>query len=127
MLLISQIRKKRFSHGVILSTVHYLLFNTYISLGYKQNAEGAMMCHVAATSHVTEGGHVPVLANPLAMALAFVGSHLRHVISISINIIGSSRSCFQPKKALLYMMSQLVPEGMIAWVCVAVCDFLSSS
>jgi hypothetical protein len=43
---------------------------------------------------------VSVLANPLAF-----GRQLRHVISISINSIGSSRrngSCFQPKKALLY-------------------------
>jgi hypothetical protein len=46
---------------------------------------------------------VPVLANPLALALALalVGSHLRHVISTSISIIGSSRrntSCFNPKR-----------------------------
>jgi hypothetical protein len=59
MLLISQVRKKRFFHDAILSTVNYLLFNSRSSLGYKYIAEGAMM-------------------------------------------------------------SQLIPEGVIAWVCVAV-------
>ena len=43
MLLISQIRKMRFFHGAILSTVNYLLFNSHSSLGYKHGAEGAMM------------------------------------------------------------------------------------
>ena len=43
MLLISQVRKKRFFHGVILSTVNYLLFNSHSSPGYKHGAEGAMM------------------------------------------------------------------------------------
>jgi hypothetical protein len=42
-LLISQVRKKRFFHGVILSTVNYLLFNSHNSLGYKHIAEGVMM------------------------------------------------------------------------------------
>ena len=58
-LLISQVRKKRFFHGAILSTVNYLLFNSRSSLGYKHVAEGTMM-------------------------------------------------------------SQLIPEGVIAWVCVVV-------
>jgi hypothetical protein len=52
----------RFFHGIILSTVHYLLFNTRTSLGYKQNVEGTMM-------------------------------------------------------------NQLVPEGVITWMCVTVRDF----
>src|SRR5579862_4081275 len=40
MLLISQIHKKRFFHGVILSIVNYLLFNSHSSLDYKHDAEG---------------------------------------------------------------------------------------
>jgi hypothetical protein len=42
-LLISQVRKKRFFHGAFLSTVNYLLFNSHNSLGYKHVTEGAMM------------------------------------------------------------------------------------
>src|SRR5438046_6959062 len=42
-LLISQVRKKRFFHGVILSTINYLLFNSHSSLGYNGVVEGAMM------------------------------------------------------------------------------------
>jgi len=42
-LLILQICKKRFFHGAILSSVHYLLFNNCNGLGYKWDAGGAMM------------------------------------------------------------------------------------
>ena len=42
-LLISQVRKKRFFHGAILSTVNYLLFNSRSSLGYKHIAEEVTM------------------------------------------------------------------------------------
>ena len=58
--LILQVRKKRFSHGAILSSVHYFLFNDCNALSYKLDARGTMM-------------------------------------------------------------SQLVPEGVVVWVCVAVC------
>lgn len=58
--LILQVRKKRFFHGAILSSMYYFLFNDCNGLGYKPDARGAMM-------------------------------------------------------------SQLVPEGVVAWVCVAVC------
>jgi hypothetical protein len=42
-LLISQVRKKRFFHDVILSTINYLLFNSHSNLGYKHDTEEIMM------------------------------------------------------------------------------------